>query len=201
MARLRNKRDVPPGGWEYVERETGYRFSADTFGGLVEKVAEHRKYKGLDPEQTERLIESQLCMKLGYGTVCVKEPGDPEPVTDRTTKLTGDMVVAINRAVFKFVGDGMNFVDAEESSRRAQICRSCPFNKPINQCSCSLFYKLLNGVLPPSRKLDGLEVCSACGCSLKAKVLLSADTIRQSTQPDTKFPVWCWQKEILDTEA
>ena len=53
MALIRSFRDVPPGGWRYVQPETGVHFSSDTFDGLVAKVRPHREYKGLSNETLE----------------------------------------------------------------------------------------------------------------------------------------------------
>ena len=193
MATLKNSREVPPGGWVYVERETGLRFAEDSFSDLVKRVTDHRNYKGLPVDDVPRLIEDQICLGLGPD-ICNPRPGeDYRPIKDLTQNLTSDMAAAANRSLIEFVKGGLQFNDRTESVRRADICRTCPFNKPASGCSCHTIYRMIELLIPKSRQQPGVSVCMACGCSLQAKVNMPDSVVIASNSAATAFPPWCWQ--------
>lgn len=193
MATLRNMRDIPPGGWHYVERATGVRFEADSFDDLVRKVKSHREYKGIDVATTGIDVQRQLCLGL-TDAECTPEPGETyRPVKDLTQSLSTDLAVSANRALLQFVKGGMQFVDPAVAESRAAICRTCPFNKPAKNCSCHAIYRMIQLLIPSSRQKEGISVCMACGCSLQAKVNMPQEVIDASNAPETVFPDWCWQ--------
>lgn len=193
MATLNSKRDIPPGGWVYVERETGQRFSEFNFPDLLAKVTAHRTYKGLPLEGLANIIEEQICIGLGT-EFCKPAPGeDYRPVKDLTQALTTDMAVGANKALLEFVKGGLAWEEAEEVKRRAAICRNCPFNKQASGCSCHAIYRMLELLVPGAKKQPGISVCMACGCSLQVKVNMPVPVVTASLTPGTAFPTWCWQ--------
>lgn len=199
MAKLRNLRDVPPGGWFYLERETGQRFSSDDYDTLIAEVKRHREYKGLDVSDVGRLVQEQICIGLSEKE-CKAYPGeDYKPVSNLTQSLTTDMAVSVNKAVTKFLLSGAEFEAREEAARRAEICRKCPFNVPASNCSCHVVYRALALTIPKDRRHNDISVCMCCGCSLPVKVNMPAAVLRESVNPKAVFPAWCWQREIAGT--
>lgn len=193
MAKLENKRDIPPGGWVYVERETGQRFSETSWDDLFTKVKAHREYKGLPVDTLQAIIEEQICLSVGP-EYCRPLPGENyKPVQDLAQKLTTDMAVAANKSLVEFVKGGFQFNDLSEAQQRAEVCRTCPFNKQASGCSCHIIYRTLELLTPTARKQPGISVCMACGCSLQVKVNMPAEVIAASLAPGTAFPPWCWQ--------
>lgn len=192
---LLNTRDTPPTGWVYVERSTGAQFERNSYDQLLEAVREHREYRGLPVHETERDVQDQICLTLGEPT-CRRSRQDPAPIRDRTRSLDLDTLMSGSRALFGWLGSGGATVAPSVSQDRAKVCLSCPLNKPVSKCSCSPFYLLLQTAIPKDRTIDGLHVCMACGCSLKAKVLVTDEVIRGSISPSTDFPKWCWQLPI-----
>jgi hypothetical protein len=194
MATLKGFRDIPPGGWRYVQPETAVWFRADTFDELRERVKVHREYKGISIETLDLDIQRQLCLRLGP-EFCTPEPGeDYRPVKDLSASLTTSMAVSFGKFLMAHIAAGGEMVSKEEAERRAAICRGCPFNTPAALCSCSAAYKAIELAVPKDRKVEGVSVCSACGCSLQLKVNVPIDVIAKSLPPDTVLPPWCWQK-------
>jgi hypothetical protein len=192
---LLNTRDTPPTGWVYVERATGTHFERNSYDQLVAAVVAHREYRGLPVHEAERDIQDQICLTLGEPT-CRRAATDPAPIRDRTRGLDVDTLMSANRALFGWLGTGGATVAPSVSQDRAKVCLSCPLNKPVSKCSCSPFYKVLQTTIPKERVIDGLQVCMACGCSLKAKVLLTDEVIKGSSR-NADFPAWCWQRAIV----
>jgi len=195
MATIKTFRDVPPGGWRYVQPETAVRFYSDTFEDLAKQVKVHREYKGFPVETIEIDIQRQLCSGLSTDH-CQPEPGeDYRPVVDLTAQLTAEMAVNLSKAIAAFLLRGGGFVELAEAQRRATICRGCIFNKPAKLCSCSFAYKAVEALIPAERRLPGISVCAACGCSVVAKVNLPLDVIGASLPPELSLPDHCWQRE------
>lgn len=198
MAKIKDHNLIPPGGWRFVERATGLRFEADNWNDLVAAVTRHRQYKGLSIEGLVDEIEEQLCMGLST-EFCKPAPGeDYRPVNDLTQALTTEMAISANRALVEtlkraVLGESV-WNDPAEAKARADVCRTCPFNKPTKNCSCHAVYRAINLLIPKAREQPGLGVCMACGCSLQAKVNLPAEVVVASQNPSTVFPKWCWQK-------
>jgi len=193
---LKNLREVPPGGWKYVERETGQRFEADCYEDLVGEVRKHRAYKNLAVDDLDSLIQSQMCLGLSTEQ-CRPVPGeDYQPVTNLTNRLTGSMAASANKALVGFMAGGFQFNDKAEADRRAGICRTCPLNTLASGCSCHAIYRALELTIPKARKQPEISVCMACGCSLQLKVNLPDTVIKDSMNPESVFPPWCWQREM-----
>jgi len=58
---------IPPGGWYYIQPETGFRVEADDFYTLITRVIAHREYKKItpnDPSSTTLDIDKQICDRL-----------------------------------------------------------------------------------------------------------------------------------------
>lgn len=198
MALIKSFRDVPPGGWRYVQPETAVRFDCDTFEGLVAQVIPHRKYKNLAPENTNLDVQRQICAGLDT-TWCEPEPGENyQPVADLTASLTTSMALSLGRAVIAALSEVASgktpFCPKDEAAARAAVCRGCPFNKPASLCACSAVYKTIEATIPADRRQAGVSVCMACGCSLQAKTNLPLAVVQASNSPDTVFPTWCWQR-------
>lgn len=59
---LRNTWKVPPGGWTYLEKATGYEVKADSFSELMHRVRLHKEANGLDlPDDWQRIVEAEIC--------------------------------------------------------------------------------------------------------------------------------------------
>jgi len=198
MALIRSFRDVPPGGWRYVQPETGVRFECDTFEGLVAMVRPHRDYKGIPSTTLAADIQRQLCISLDTSW-CAPEPGeDYRPVEDLTSRLTTSMALSLGKAVAGVLAEvaagRTPLCPPEEAAARAAVCRGCPLNKPASLCSCSAVYKAIEASIPKDRRQAGISVCMACGCSLQAKANLPLGVVQAANSPGVTFPPWCWQR-------
>lgn len=195
MALIKGFRDVPPGGWRYVQPETGVRFYSDTFEELFSQVRVHRAYKGFPTDTLSEDIQRQLCTGLTPEHCKAEEGEDYRPVVDVTSSLTTEMALSVSKAIVAFLATGGEFVDKGEAERRAAICRGCPFNKPAKLCSCSFAYKAIESLIPADRRHPGISVCMVCGCSLQAKANLPLSVIAASLPAGMQLPSWCWQQE------
>lgn len=196
MALLADTRTSPVGGWKYVQPETGLWFYSGSGPEITEKVAEHRRYKGIEPSDhvsVFRDIQRQICSGLAQ-PACRPEPGENyQPTADIARDLTTDKAIAFSKTVFESI-KVLTLEPKAESERRAAICRSCQFNRPTGTCACSPYWAIVDALVPKKRTEPGLHVCAACGCTLRAKVLLPKEAIRAGNEGrDINFPPHCWQ--------
>lgn len=181
-----------------MQPETGMHFKETHLEPMLEKIRVHREYKGLPIDSILEDVERQICASLTTDW-CDPDPGEQHvPVTNRTSGLTFDMALSLQKALVGFLASGCSFVSREESSRRAAICRGCPYNVPSSGCTCQRAYRVVEVLIPAERHQEGISVCSACGCSLQAKVNLPMDVIQKSNSEAVVFPKWCWQLPPLE---
>lgn len=194
---LNFKNTEPPDGWKYLQRETQTWIRAELAEELITGVINHRLYKGLEPADRESVwieIQRQICLGASPG-VCHPEKGeDYIPFKDMARTLSLAKIESASRSLVAWMTGGLNMVSKEESFRRAEICRGCPFNKTASACVCTTFFKAIETMLPDDRKETGLQICTLCGCSLRVKVLAPMSVIREGNPENLRLPDWCWQK-------
>lgn len=196
MARLRNRRDVPSRGWNYIQKETHLKLEGDSMDELAKRVVDHRRFKGLSRvsiDEVKQDIERQICARMGTRE-CIAEGLDDEWVPVQAVALPKlSAVMGASKAAFEFVASGAELVSDEERLRRTEICLSCPLNVPLTGCRCSMFYKMLNKTLPEEKRNPELGVCAICQCSNNLKVNLQPNVIRAGDEGrNLTYPAQCW---------
>lgn len=189
MALLNHKHQSPPDDFCFTEPTTGGKWTGETLAHITEIVCEHRKWKGLFPQDTESVsleIQRQICSGLPPGFCHAESGEDYVPFVDQARTFTIDNVMHASQAAIDFVASGGEMVPQAESARRANICRGCRFNRPSPSCVCTPLYKMLDKLVPKERKEAGLHVCGICSCSNSVKILLPV-------KPDNfRYPPHCW---------
>jgi hypothetical protein len=205
MARLNNQWETPPDGWVYTQLETQTRIELQPNGSLpelVNLVVEHRRWKGLHPQDhaSVRLdVERQICASMPPG-VCQGEAGEVyEPLNDQSRVLNLDKIQSFSRGLLEWVRTGAQMVAEEIGLARGDVCRGCPFNKTPKSCSCAPLWLLLASIIPSHRRQHNLHICGICGCTLEAKVLAPADVLRETERGlNHRYPPHCWMREIIN---
>lgn len=201
MATLRSRNTKPPGGFWFIEQTSHLRIEGDSIGELVGRIVQHRAYTGLrpvDPTEVQLEAERQICTRLSKSE-CRPEGGDDEwtPIVSKIGIPNPTQILDFSRVAMEWVARGLDLAPVEEAERRAAICRGCQNNTPLTGCKCSIFYKAINKAIPNARRLPGLGVCSACGCSLQAKVNVPGNVlVASNVDRDMDFPSFCWQRQL-----
>lgn len=199
MALLKFSSEIPPGGLKYLQKETRAMIVGDSPNNIVDLVIAHRRYKKLEPTDRETVwleIQRQICSRLSERQ-CYAEGAEDEwvPIKEQETAVDYSMIVGFSRAAIEWIGSGREVVSEKEAQRRASICFTCPLNQRSEGClPCSILYGMIEKAIPKHRQIEGLEICSSCKCSLKAKVHLPMNVIEESNRGRDIQPVaWCWQ--------
>jgi hypothetical protein len=203
MARLKFKNARPPRGFFYVQPETRLRIDGEDYGALMKLVLQHRQYRGLKRAtviEVEEDVERQLCTRLSKADCKPESPDEELRPIEESNVLSVGAVMGFSKAAFDWLMTGAQVVPMEQMTKRQAVCLACPLNNPVKACSCSLFYKTINRLVPSERRHQDMHVCGACGCSTNAKVQMPIETVIQA-DGDRKisYPVGCWvrsEKEI-----
>ncbi len=205
MARLKFKSTRPPRGFFFIESSTRLRIEGEDYGTLMKKVMEHRQYRGL-PRATrpevEEDVERQICSRLTVAECRSEGPLDElRPVTESQVLSVGQ-VMALSKATFDWLASGAQVVSMELLKKRQEACLSCALNNPVKACSCSLFYKTIDRLVPAERRLQDMHVCGACGCSTNAKAQMPLSMIAQADAGrNIPYPIGCWVRSENELAA
>jgi hypothetical protein len=107
--------------------------------------------------------------------------------------------MGFSKAAFDWLVTGAQLVPMDHMLRRQAVCLGCPLNNPVKACSCSLFYKTINKLVPAERRHVEMHVCGACGCSTNAKVQMPIETvIKADGDRRINYPLGCWVRSEKD---
>lgn len=204
MKKLLDEKTTPPGGWRFIDPETGYNFhrSYSTLDQLVDHINSYRAENRLDPlPDTRAIVMHYICSKPRSAGRCV-------PV--RYGRSLSQYLAGLNAAIKMAVRpQNKGYVPAGVSEKRAETCVRCPYNK-LNQNHSSLGHysdravQALVGARTTSQ--DGkLFSCSICTCPLRSKVHVAQDIVEASLSAPERVrlpqglpgldnqPLYCWQ--------
>jgi len=148
MPFLKMPNTTPPGGWRYFQPETRLWFNGDDQGyeDMVERIAHHRQYRKLPRQslrETAEDVQNQICERLGPEHCRDMPSGSFWLKTDYSAGLSASSVLAGSKAFIDFLTEGTEQVALEQVKQRAEICRGCHLNTPLQGCgSCSTLMQM-----------------------------------------------------------
>ncbi len=205
---LLHPNQVPPGGYHYIDADTGFQIKGLDYRQVIRQAATHRKANHLPvPDDFEAQVLTKWCAKWGPSW-CGNTQPQPAPTgffknirrsieSSRVFRGTAALAKLLNKA---------NLVSLDVMKARGEVCRACPMRGASAACvGCSAVGKSLHRIItrervaaaeeavttPDSR---GLTACEGCGCFLPAKVWLSREANQNLTPPAirAKLPASCW---------
>ena len=197
MKKFIDKTTTPPGGFRYVQPESGFEFRSITAASIFRSIRDHRAANGYDltPGWEDR-VEDEMCASMPAG-VCAHKEETPAAVG---RSITVSDVVNFLKTLAYWTRDSREFVPQEEAERRAKICVDCPFNvKPANCTPCAGLAKRIASLLGARTTSHdaGLQSCAVCGCS-SAQVHFPLEVLHKflPEEINLKLPTWCWKRRI-----
>lgn len=184
---------TPPGGYTYTQEETNVTMNANSWEGLLDQVAKHRRSNNLPvPFNLSDIVAKQLCER--QPEACVKREIKHNP----NSKLDLNVALRFTRTL---MSAGLKRVDQQEADRRAEICASCPDNiepQGCTPCRASVIKRVINLTVGDRQTTydSELKSCKYCGCFNKAQVWFPLESL-QKTITDAEnqaLPEHCWKK-------
>lgn len=198
MTRITVTRDIesPPEGWKFTVAETGVVVTAPYFKILKSRVRAHLVANNLPvADDFDSWLADAACKENSLGApFCGQEVAKPVGIMPY---LTFGVAARFIKTVIGAVRD-RKFVSREEAERRVAVCMACPYAGSIAGCKgCSSIFKEMERALAdsPVNVEEGKEHCLACGCLIRAKVLLDNGTLDRAEAGSESVPYHesCWR--------
>lgn len=219
----------PPGGWQYKEPVSGWAApNGLTFDGLVRKVIEHRlgnpRY-GLSTEweAVSWDIQLQNAQRIHFhpdywdaDLAKKKLKVSPLPPVSRAKSGLFASLAKLVRSIKQtsdgariltdWLGDGAMPVCPEKAQARANVCETCPKNKPSEGYSrlTAEVAQAIKEQVEVKNKLnlklsneDTLGTCEACGCHLGLKPWVPLPYLEQTLdeEDEKELDPRCWVRK------
>jgi hypothetical protein len=182
----------PGGGYHFIDRSTGadVRIDGNDYDDVAAKVLKFRLANGKAPGDPRSELIEYVCNN--WPNTCM-ETSPAEVLPSRNHASLAQKVSAWFAAFYRQAPDAG--VSYGESVRRADICTSCPYNRPITGCgSCVeninrlFFIWRRDRPVPQETALGG---CSAIGQHNGVGVLAGSLPLLPE---GTVLPPRCWRR-------
>jgi hypothetical protein len=182
----------PPGGWNYIDPETGVKFFQTHTMALIQLVRKHRI-------ANEHPIGAEWEARFWH-QLCEQNP-QAQCSDDQQTKRTynADDVLSYLMAMESLARKG--HVSDHEHNRRLALCAECPKRTVIPCGTCSALATMVATWLSGLKLFDKAlykQNCGACGCELTSKAAVHVDDLREIDQKLNRNPQYwekCWMLE------
>ena len=190
---------LPHNAQTYEDKEFGIIVRGPTVKLIISKFETELRGRGLPvPQDIEQKVLEQVCSKAPHA--CIFQNGQQPQATQVKQGFTVTDVKAFIKSVEGTITSG-GVVDQETAEERTNICMRCPYNTRLPGCEgCSGIANLVFKVIGARKthNMGHLKQCGVCGCSLKAKVWVPQDTVKQTANVQNNmndFPDWCWVRK------
>lgn len=202
MRKLINPDIAPPGGWRYIDPDTGFEFSRrySSLYELIEHVRIYREQNHLEPlNNISFYVQDWLCKQPNVKRYC-----------NMNHARTASQYIRGAKAAVKTAFRGEAAYEPQKiAEKRAEICVNCPHNKTNPRHSRLLKYsdRAIKEIVG-NRKTsfdDKLFSCEVCSCPLRSKVHIAQNIIEESLsikerrELESNFlgldgnSIFCWQ--------
>jgi hypothetical protein len=189
---------LPYNAQVYEDKENSITIKGQTLNMLVMRYRNELRSRGLPvPENVIEKVLEQICNKAPHSCVFSNGQAPEQPLKKGFTVAD---VKAFVKSVEGTITSG-GVVSQEVAEERTNICMRCPYNTALPGCEgCSGVANIVFRVIGARKtnNMGHLKQCGVCGCSLKAKVWVPQETIKETAQIQNNandFPDWCWVRK------
>lgn len=126
---------VPPGGYRYLQPESGAEFKENYWLNLTRKVRAHREANNypIGPNFEQQLIDYNCQL-------------NPELCIETQGETRAGRAINFATAMLRWIRNGMPVVTPEEYQRRLDLCETCPnfrgeranYTASCGRCGCNV---------------------------------------------------------------
>lgn len=181
----------PKDGYFFRESD-GATIRADSWRGVIARVASYRKMNGLPAGNPEEEVNAQACQR--NPSYCSRETQQQREQTRRVS-VKGRVLAWLSALRKKKETEPITKVDPAVAKERAKICLACPQNTAIaDGCSSckSALAEYRRGLLDGRNPVKGLNGCAVLGEDTCVSTNLDEVRVENSDLPDN-----CWRKRGL----
>lgn len=176
MKRLKSRYVTPPGGWRYVDPDTGFLFNEQiypSFHALLAHISRYREQNHL-PEISKVEVEDWLCCQPNMERHC----------REYSSRSVLQYARGAKAAAKVRLGGEEVFTSQQVAELRAWLCTECPHNKVDPYASKFKQYSdgYIKSLVGQRRTLldDKLFSCGVCSCLLRSKVHINQNIVSSS---------------------
>lgn len=221
--RLKSRSEYPPGGFQFLQPQTGWQATPGSFLTVVQQVINHRranpgitKQYNLSTDISEVEIEVEefnaaRCIAHGWTTFVADAPAPPSfRIPHQPRRPLGAAVAGVSKAkagvalMIDWLGQGLKPIEQNEAQARADICLQCPENQDggffqkIDAVAAQQVKKLVeikNDLKLSVKGEENLKSCLKCDCWNPLSVFAPMDMVLKHISPEVlkTVPTKCWK--------
>ncbi len=230
MAKLKDRANHPPYGFQYTQSQTGWSATPGSFESVSIQLMQHRLGNKAVSRQYSLATDIESCRNdvdifnaarcVSHGWISFVQEAPVQSFRAPTTfrSLVGNVVgksktvVAGVRAVALWLGDGLTPVPQALSEGRAKVCadrdgKPCPMNGAVNfsaeiMAQIREWISIKNDLALKTSYDEKLGSCTGCECDLKTKVHAPIKIAGKAMSAETlaKLDPQCWVTAELKQE-
>jgi hypothetical protein len=184
--------NIYPKDGHFFKDKDGVQHRADTWPGVIARVAKYRQRAGHPPGDPITEVTEQACNR--YPLLCNDESGNHDQALKRSS-LKSRTLGWMGLARAHKAQQRIEYVDAATAAARAQVCATCPLNQSLSEgcASCRQALDEMRKEVLGRRTLDKrLNSCLVLGEDLQ-----TAAHLERETTPNDELPGNCWRKRTL----
>jgi hypothetical protein len=182
-----NHNIYPKEGYRFKDSDGSNHVSADGWAGVIKRVINYRKRKGIPVGDVQAEVIAQACQR---NPVLCHDEDQQRQIMLKKTSMKSKILSWL--AWLRGYQD-KHFVEEGLARERATICATCPNNQVFQDgcASCrATVTQLRKEILGPRRFIDGrLNACIEMGEDLPTVVHLEMIAV-----PRDELPAHCWRK-------
>lgn len=193
-----NKGTVPPGG-PHLEVAPGVKLTAATYDALYALIVEYRARHALPAGDPVKDVDDYVCGRWPHFCHADRMERAPDAAPK---KLATRVAEWAGKLIREMPAGGYDLVDTREAARRAEICRTCPFQEDWRG-RCSPCVASAESLLSTARKMkktglgdSALQGCKICGQDLRTLIWLPESVARATDEERKVLPQNCFKPKL-----
>jgi hypothetical protein len=182
-----------PKDGHYYKESDGTTIRADTWPGVVVRVAAYRRRAGYAPGNPAVEVVEQACSR--NPVICNDDSNNTYEMAVRKSSLKSRVLGWMALARTHKAQGRIEYVDAQTAVARAQICAGCPFNQSLQEgcASCRQAQAEMRKEILGRRPLDA----RLNGCLVLGEDMQTAAHLERETTENAELPGHCWRKRTI----
>lgn len=184
--------NIYPKDGHFFRDKDGVQHRADSWPGVIARVAKYRQRAGQPIGDPVREVTEQACSR--YPLLCNDESGHHADAVKKSS-LKSRVLGWMGLARAHKAEQRIEYVDAATANARAQTCATCPLNQSLSEgcASCRQALEEMRKEVLGRRPLDRrLNACLVLGEDLQ-----TAAHLERPTTENAELPGHCWRKRTL----
>lgn len=169
----------------------GVQFRGESWKDLMNKVRDYRARNNIPVGNVEEEVWSQYCARMPQHC---QSPSRPVPPANHHSMTLNQRVLhSLAKIMERRRKAAIPRVEDREAQRRAEICKACPFHKPLVR-SCEACVRVIDSTRKAVLESGPSQHQNLLACAVLGEDLPLTVHIEQPTESNSDLPPNCWRK-------